>query len=97
MLTRLFAGCLSRRAMARGGVGLAAGALAATGLAASTRAGATSQDAAIDAPAAGDGPTMLFLQAFLAGSFAPKEGSEGRYTLTLEQGLGYTVFFSDQH
>jgi hypothetical protein len=48
------------------------------------------------APQAESGPTMLFLQAFRAGGVVPREGSEGRYTLTLEQGLGHTVYFSDR-
>lgn len=40
--------------------------------------------------------TFLFLQSFERGSLAPLPGSPGRYTLTLTQGLGDTVFFSDR-
>ncbi len=87
---------LSRRqALTQGGAGLAAGALAAAGLAHSARA----QDAtpAATATADGDKTMFLFLQAFQSGSIAPKDGgSEGRYTLTLEQGLGQTIYFSDR-
>lgn len=39
---------------------------------------------------------MLFVQAFRSGSVTPADGAAGRYTLTLEQGLGYTVYFSDR-
>ena len=39
---------------------------------------------------------MLFVQSFQAGSVAPTAGSDGRYTLTLEQGLGHTIYFSDR-
>ncbi len=39
---------------------------------------------------------FLFLQSFQAGSIVPKEGDEDRYVLTLEQGLGQTVYFSDR-
>jgi hypothetical protein len=63
-------------------------------------AAAQTQDAAGLAapPGAETGPTMLFLQAIKAGSVAPKgrHGAEGRYTLTLERGLGHIVYFSDR-
>src|SRR5579884_2727858 len=36
--------------------------------------------------------SFLFLQSFEAGSLVPKAGSPGRYTLTLRQGLGDTVY-----
>ena len=39
---------------------------------------------------------MLFIQSFQSGSVVPKDGAEGRYTLTLEQGLGHTIYFSDR-
>ncbi len=39
---------------------------------------------------------MLFLQSFQSGSIAAKEGEEGRYNVTLEQGLGQTIYFSDR-
>jgi hypothetical protein len=59
-------------------------------------AGALATGQAAAAPQAETGPTMLFLQAFKAGSVAPKEGADSRYTLTLEQGLGHTVYFADR-
>ena len=89
-IARLFArrrraqGAPGRHTPAQGSTGPAAGALATAGLAATA-----AQDAE-------HGPTMLFLQAFQAGGVAPKEGAEGRYVLTLERGLGHTVYFSDR-
>jgi hypothetical protein len=83
---------LSRRqALAQGGAGVAAGALAATGLVAAAGA-----QEATPVPSGKEAPTMLFLQAFRSGGVTPAEGAEGRYTLTLEQGLGQTVYFSDR-
>jgi hypothetical protein len=99
-VSKLFASRrLSRRqALATGGAGLAAGALATAGLAAPARAQDAGQKSAQDAaqPDGKRGPTMLFVQSFRAGSVAPKDGEQGRYTLTLEQGLGETVYFSDR-
>jgi hypothetical protein len=93
-ITRLFARRFSRRdALTHSGTGLAAGALAATGL----TTVAAAQDGTPEASATcAEGPTMLFLQAFQAGNIIPKEGDDGRYILTLEQGLGHTVYFSDR-
>lgn len=84
-----------RQALRSGGTGLAVSALAVTGL--STATSAAAQDAtpaAVDAT--GTYPEMLFVQAFQSGSIAPKDGADGRYTLTLEQGHGQTIFFSDR-
>jgi hypothetical protein len=84
---------LSRRqALRQGGTGLTAGALAAAGLGRP----AAAQDATPPAAAAGDKVSYLFLQAFRAGSIVPKAGAAGTFTLTLEQGLGQTVYFSDR-
>ena len=51
-------------------------------------------------PAAMDQPRgdaeLLFVQTFRAGAVAPKEGTAGRFTLTLEGGHGQTVYFSDR-
>ncbi len=89
-LAKLLAGRFSRRrALSGGGAGLAAGVLAGGQF-----TPAQAQDATPDAER--DGPTMLYIQSFQAGSVVPKDGAEGRYTLTLEQGLGHTVFFSDR-
>lgn len=41
-------------------------------------------------------PEMLFVQAFEQGGVVPKEGADGTYTLTLEHGLGQTIYFSDR-
>lgn len=50
----------------------------------------------LSAPDAERGPTMLFVQTYQSGSIAPIAGSLGRYTLTLEEGSGQTVYFSDR-
>jgi hypothetical protein len=44
----------------------------------------------------GHATEMLFVQSFRAGAIAPKEGVDGRYTLTLEGGHGQTIYFSDR-
>jgi hypothetical protein len=94
-ITKILAGRkLSRRqALARGGAGIAAGAAAATWMATGTKA----QQATPESSTAGDDePILLFLQAFRSGSVTPSAGTAGRFTLTLEQGLGHTVYFSDR-
>lgn len=95
MISRQFAQRrLSRREMlARSGAGLAAGSLAAAGL-----SHAAAQEATPAAPGSdtAHGPTMLFVQSFQSGNITPKEGESGTWTLTLEQGLGQTLFFSDR-
>jgi hypothetical protein len=94
-VAKLFAGrrLSRRRALAGGGAGLDAGALAATGLAGAARA----QDATPPAEGAAEQKTeFLFVQSFQSGSLAPKDGEDGTYTLTLAQGLGQTLYFSDR-
>jgi hypothetical protein len=85
---------LSRRQALRTGGGLAAGTLAAAGLAHHAAADNATPAAT---PAAGV-PTgqFLFVQSFQKGSIEPKFGVDGTYTLTLEHGLGQTIFFSDR-
>jgi hypothetical protein len=91
---------LSRRqALQQGGAGLAAAGLTAAGL-----HGAVAQDATPVATPTMGNPTSgavskteyLFLQSFESGSIAPKEGAEGTYTLTLQHGLGQTIYFADR-
>jgi hypothetical protein len=38
----------------------------------------------------------LFVQSFEGGSIAPKEGEDGTFTITLEHGLGQTLYFADR-
>jgi hypothetical protein len=92
--SRLFAGRrLSRRsALARGSAGLSAAALAAAGLTSVARANADTPAADETAEKTG----FLFVQSFQAGSIAPTDGTDGRYTLTLEAGTGQTIYFSDR-
>ena len=77
-----------RRAVTHGGAGVA-GALITGGLAptAGLAQGAT--------PVTGENVEFLFVQSFGGGSIVPASG-DGTYTLTLEQGLGETVFFADR-
>ena len=77
-----------RRALAKGGAGLAAVVVGAR---------AAAQDAtpegAADADGAGKVP-YLFVQSFGSGSIAP--AADGRYTVPLADGLGQTLYFSDR-
>jgi hypothetical protein len=43
-----------------------------------------------------DDPSFLFVQSFRSGTLAPADGEAGRYTLTLGEGLGQTIAFSDR-
>jgi len=100
-ITRLFAERrLTRRQAARaGGAGLAAGALAATGLAPLARARQATPEASELIPfegAAAKSTEFLFVQSFQQGNIIPKAGEAGTWTLTLEQGLGQTVYFSNR-
>jgi hypothetical protein len=45
---------------------------------------------------AGEKVQFLFVQSFRSGSIAPKAGTDGAYTLTLEHGLGQKIYFSDR-
>jgi hypothetical protein len=49
-------------------------------------------------PAAWDGEKVpyLFVQSFESGTIAPKAGEAGTYTVTLEHGLGQTLYFADR-
>lgn len=100
-LTRLFADRrLSRRQMlARSGKGVAAAGMAATGFAANSFAQEATPAAPAATPVPADGqqfPKMLFLQSYQSGSIVPKADEAGTWTLTLEHGLGQTVFFTDR-
>lgn len=77
---------LSRRAAKRH----AAAGLATAGLAGTGHAAAAQETAPDGTPIPGEGEKVayLFLQSFQAGALTPKVGEEGRFTLTLESGLG---------
>ncbi len=77
----------SRRALAVGGASLVA-----TGLASRP---VVAQEASPE-PDASNGPEMLFVQSFQSGSIAPVVGTDGHFTVTLEHGLGQTIYFSDR-
>lgn len=40
--------------------------------------------------------SLMFVQTFQSGSVAPVDGANGRYALTLSNGTGQTVYFSDR-
>jgi hypothetical protein len=102
-ISRLFA---ERRLSRRQAVIKGSGALAATGLAAAGIARAVNaQDATPTAGAdqtaptdsgAGNEPDYMFVQSFKSGTLAAKEGTDGRYVLSLESGVGQTIYFSDR-
>jgi hypothetical protein len=83
-----------RRTLATGGAGFTAGVLAAAGLARATAAQDATPEPTTDGTTAA--PAMLFVQSFQSGSIAPTEGTDGRYTVTLADGLGQTIYFSDR-
>lgn len=88
---------LSRRETIRaGGVGAAAALAAGLGARAATAQDAT--PVAGTPVAGGEGKTVefLFVQSFEGGTLASKEGADGTYTVTLDHGLGQTLFFSDR-
>jgi hypothetical protein len=92
-ITRLFAARRSRRqALAGGGAGLAAAALAATG----RRAAAQDATSPSGSAKSETDPKFLFVQSFQSGGFAPKDGGGDSFTLALADGLGQTVYFSDR-
>lgn len=97
-ISKLFADRrLSRReALVKGGVGLAAAGAATAGLSTLGNSTATAQDATPEAATDPDKTMFLFLQSFESANIVPKEGVADTYTLTLEHGLGQTVFFSDR-
>jgi hypothetical protein len=97
-IARLFADrrLSRRRAVAQGGAALAgAGIAAIDGYPARGRT-AAAQEATPAAIEGGEKTEFLYVQSFRHGSIAPKAGADGTYTLTLEQGLGQTIYFSDR-
>jgi hypothetical protein len=86
-----------RRAVQQGAAGLVASGLAVAGLKVAAAQDATPATGA--SPAAGEGAAnveFLFLQSFESGTIATKTGRDGTYTLTLQHGLGQTLYFSDR-
>ena len=92
-ITKLFASrrLSRRRVVAEAATGLAAGTATVAGLHMTTAA-----QEATPLPHADHGPAMLFVQSFESGSIVPKAGEAGRYTMTLDRGLGETIYFSDR-
>lgn len=85
---------LSRRqAIQRSAVGAAAAGLAATGVRATAQEATPVDEMAVVTASPKE---FLFVQSFESGTIAPKDGVEGAYTVTLQHGLGQTVYFSDR-
>ncbi len=96
-VTKLFADRrLSRRTAV--GTSLAAGAAAVTGtgIVAAQDATPVAMPEVVALPPLDDAPTQLFVQAFQSGSIAPSTSAFGTHTVTLEQGMGQTIVFTDR-
>lgn len=80
------------------GTSLAVGAAAMTGIGVTTAQDATpdATPEAVTASAGDRSPTQLFVQSFQSGSIAPAAGGLGTHTVTLAQGLGQTIVFTDR-
>lgn len=85
-----------RQALAARGAGLAAASGAVAGSPALTTPVAKAQDATPEVLEGGEKVEYLFVQSFQRGRIVPKPDSEDLYELTLEQGLGQTIYFSDR-
>ena len=88
---------LARRTSRRSTLRAGTAALAAAALGRTGRRVAAQEATSPSATARTARTEFLFVQSFEAGTFAPKDGGETEaYTLTLEHGLGQTVYFSDR-
>ncbi len=87
---------LSRRTAV--GASLAAGAAAMTGMGATAAQDATpaATPEAVAVPSMDQPPAQLFVQSFQSGSIAPSASEFGTHTVTLAQGLGQTIVFTDR-
>jgi hypothetical protein len=89
-LARILAARLPRRrALRHGAAALVGGGIAAT----ARRASAQATPAVIQQAVAG---SDLFVQTFRAGTLTPHPDAPGTFTLSLEGGVGQTVYFSDR-
>lgn len=85
-----------RRALASSGAGLAAGVFAARRLGPEASAEESTPVVDLSAGDATDKSSFLFVQSFQGGSVAANAGVDDRYTVTLNQGLGQTIYFGDR-
>ena len=100
-ISRLFASRTSRRHAVAGGLGLAAASIGGRVLAqdATPQVATPAVDPDDPHPSADDAksdPEFLFVQPFDSGTWAPKTGEDGVYTLTLTGAAANTVYFSDR-
>lgn len=93
-ITRLFAARRSRRqAVTQGGANLAVGTLDDSGLGRTSIAQGASPVTTTNGE---KGSETLFVQSYQSGSIAPKANAADHYVVTLEQGLGQTIYFTDR-
>ena len=95
-LSRIFARRGSRRGLMAGGLGIAS---AAVGTRAFAQEAAPTVDPNDPHPSADDTTVeteFLFVQPFESGTWTPKDGEDGMYTLTLSGADANTVYFSDR-
>jgi hypothetical protein len=93
---RLFARRKSRRAAVAGGIGITAVAVSGRVVAQGATPAVVLNDPHPGADTAPANPEFLFVQPFTGGTWAPKEGEDGTYTLTLTGAAAQTVYFSDR-
>lgn len=97
-ISKLFAARrLSRRsALLSSSAGIAAGMLAATRLGQEASAAEATPTVELQAGDTVEKSTFMFVQSFQGGSVAANAGADDRYTLSLNQGLGQTIYFGDR-
>ena len=89
---------LTRRTAVATSLAAGAAAVTGTGIAAAQDATpvASPEAAVVVLPPVDDTPTQLFVQAFQSGSLAPSTSAFGTHTVTLAQGMGQTIVFTDR-
>lgn len=93
-LSRVFA---KRRLSRRQALTQTTAGLATAGLVTAGIKSASAQDATpIAVPGSTEETDLLFVQSYKSGSLDPVAGKEGSWTLSLEEGLGQTIYFSNR-
>ena len=100
-ISKLFSSRKTRRVAIAGGVGVAAASVASRAFAqeGTPEVATPAVDPNDPHPSADDAqpdPMFLFVQPFDGGTWAPKDGEDGVYTLTLTGAAANTIYFSDR-
>jgi hypothetical protein len=95
-ISKIFASRRTRRSAVASGVGLAAAAIGGRALAQDATPAPVSEDPHPSADITTAKTEFLFVQPFDAGTWTPKAGEDGTYTLTLTGAAANTVYFSDR-